>query len=150
MGMVRHVKPRFLACPQAADLVAFACAASAGIHAGLVPEHLREEPRLGVAFALSVVALLSTGAATAVRPSDPRAARTAALLLASLIAGYAASRTTGIPLLAPNPEAADAVGVMAVSVEVVGLVFALRLGQLGAVSGRVPLEVTRRRRHQDA
>jgi hypothetical protein len=37
--------------------------ASAGIHAGLVPEHLREEPRLGVAFIGAALVLLATGLA---------------------------------------------------------------------------------------
>jgi hypothetical protein len=108
-----------------ADLVVFACAASAGIHAALVPEHLREEPRLGVAFALAVVVLLATAAVVALKPIDRGAARLAAGVLGGLVVCYVASRTTGIPLLDPEPEAADAVGVSAVAIELAGLVFAL-------------------------
>jgi hypothetical protein len=105
--------------------VVFAGAASAGIHAGLVPEHLREEPRLGVAFALAVVLLLATAAMVALKPSDRGAARLAAVVLGGLVACYVASRTTGIPLLDPEPEALDAVGVSAVAIQLVGLMFAL-------------------------
>jgi hypothetical protein len=108
-----------------ADLVVFACAASAGIHAGLVPEHLREEPRLGIAFALAVVALLVSAAVVAVKSLDRGAAGLAAVALGGLVACYVASRTTGIPLLDPEPEAVDAVGVSAVAIQLAGLVFAL-------------------------
>jgi hypothetical protein len=73
--------------------------------------------------------LLVGGAALALRPEDRRIARIAALLLGGLIASYAASRTTGIPLLAPDPEAVDAVGVAASSIELVGLGCALWLSQ---------------------
>jgi hypothetical protein len=105
--------------------VVFACAASAGIHAGLVPEHLREEPRLGVAFALAVVVLLATAGVVALRPIDRGAAALAAVVLGGLVACYVASRTTGIPLLDPDPEAVDPVGVSAVAIQLVGLMFVL-------------------------
>jgi hypothetical protein len=82
-----------------------------------------------VAFVLAVVLLLPTGAALARRPADPPIALAAALVLGGLVVAYAASRTTGIPLLAPDPEAVDGVGIGAVTVEMLGLVFALRLAQ---------------------
>jgi hypothetical protein len=113
----------------AANLVVCACAASAGAHAGLVPEHLREEPRVGVAFAFAVALLVATGTAVALRPSDPRRAQVAAVLLSGLAAAYIASRTTGIPLLAPDPEAVDAIGITTVSVELLGAALAMWLGQ---------------------
>lgn len=110
-------------------IVVFACAASAGGHAGLVPEHLYAEPRVGVAFLVAIVLLLATGAALTVRPDDPRIATAAAVLFAGLIVAYAASRTTGIPLLAPDREALDTVGVATKVVEVAGLALALWLSQ---------------------
>jgi hypothetical protein len=110
-------------------IVVFACAASAGAHAGLVPEHLYAEPRVGVAFLVAIVLLLATTAALTIRPDDPRIATAAAVLFASLIVAYAASRTTGIPLLAPDREALDTVGVATKVVEVAGLALALWLSQ---------------------
>jgi hypothetical protein len=109
--------------------VVVACAASAGAHAGLVPEHLGEAPQLGFAFGAAVVLLLATAIALAIRPDSVRASQGAVLLLAALIVSYAASRTTGIPLLQPRPEALDAVGLATKLVEGLGLVFALCLSQ---------------------
>jgi len=113
----------------AATLVEAACAVSAGAHAGLVPEHLREAPQVGVAFVVAAGLLLATSTALAIRPSSRWAARGAALLLAGLIASYAASRTTGIPVLEPHAEPLDAVGATTKVVEALGLVFALRLSR---------------------
>jgi hypothetical protein len=75
--------------------VIFACAASAGAHAGLVPEHLREESRVGVAFLVAVLLPLASGAGLAIRPRDRRIARAAALLLAGLIAALRLAQPTG-------------------------------------------------------
>jgi hypothetical protein len=75
-----------------------ACAISAGAHDGLVPEHLREAPQLGVAFVVAAGLLVAADTALAIRPGSLRATRGAALLLAGLIGFYAASRITGIPL----------------------------------------------------
>lgn len=113
----------------AAKIVVAACAVSAGAHAGLVPEHLREAPQVGVAFVVATGLLLASATALAIRPGSLGAARGAALLLAGLVALYAASRTTGIPLLEPDTEPLDAVGVTTKLVEGLGLVFALRLSR---------------------
>jgi|SRR5579884_3184691 len=124
-------RPKRTRVPGAAppDLVVFACAASAGIHAGIVPEHLREEPRLGIAFLLAVGLLLMTAVAVARHPASKPIAQLAALLLGALTAAYLASRTTGSPLLSPAPEAIDPVGIASVAVEVAGVASALRLSQ---------------------
>lgn len=113
----------------AARIVVAACAVSAGAHAGLVPEHVREAPQVGVAFVLAAALLLAAAITLAIRPDSLGAARGAALLLAGLVACYAASRTTGIPLLEPHAEPLDAVGVTTKLVEVVGLVFAFSLSR---------------------
>ena len=80
---------------------------------------------MGIAFLVAVWLLLATGTVAALRPTDRRAALAAAVLLGGLIAGYAASRTSGIPVLSPDPEEVDAVGVATVLVEVFGLALAL-------------------------
>ena len=99
-----------------------------------MPEHLREAPQVGVAFVVAVGLLLAVAIVLAIRPGSLGAARGAALLLAGLIGGYAASRTTGLPLLEPHVEPLDAVGAATKLVEAIGLVFALRLSRL--VGGR--------------
>jgi hypothetical protein len=135
-----HQEPRtFQPRAAAATVVVLACAASAGIHAGIVPEHLREEPRLGLAFIIAVLALLATCAAVAFRPSAPPVPWIAAAVLGGLIVGYITSRTTGIPVLAPDPEAVDAIGVIAVCIELLGVVCAIGLAQ--------PIRRQRRRHH---
>jgi hypothetical protein len=125
-GTPRHPRPP--SATAAGGLVA-ACAASAGAHAGLVPEHLREAPALGMSFVLAVALLLAAAVAVAIRPEDRRAAQAAALLLAGLIGAWALSRTGGIPLLAPVPEPVDVVGVATKLVEAAGLALALWIGQ---------------------
>jgi hypothetical protein len=112
-------------------VVVLACAVSAGVHAGLVPAHLSDGPRLGVGFVVAVVLLAAGVAALTKWPGDRKIARAVALLLTGLIAGYAVTRTTGIPWLAPDPEELDAVGLATNAVEALGLAFALWLGQPG-------------------
>jgi hypothetical protein len=98
-------------------------AVSAGIHAGLVPVHLEEEPALGVGFLLASIALWVTIVALRRRPASPLPPAAAALLLAALLAGYAVTRA-GEPL--------DGIGLVTKAVELVGLVLAWRLARLAA------------------
>jgi len=108
-------------------LLTFACAASAGAHAGLAPAHLSGEPRLGAAFLVVVALLMATVIAVAARPWDRRITTEAGLLLAGVMLAYLASRTTGVPVLDPEPEALDAVGIATNGVEAVGVVVAVWL-----------------------
>src|SRR3954468_19919192 len=79
------VSPTGLA-PLARTVVVTACAASAGVHAGLVPSHLAESRALGIAFAISTVALLWAAASVA-GADEPRVpCALAAVMLAGLIA----------------------------------------------------------------
>ena len=125
-----------------AILVVLAAAVSAGIHAGLVPEHLGEMPLLGVSFIFAVLALLAIGAAVAIRPEAQLPASLAAFLFAGLILAYVASRTTGLPVLEPEPERVDAIGIVTVAVQLVGLLAALWLtrtaGRQRSVVGGIP------------
>jgi hypothetical protein len=108
-------------------LLACSCAASAGIHAGIVPEHLHEEPRLGVAFVIAALVVLTLARAVVTQPSTRGIGLIAGLVLAGLIAAYVASRTTGIPFVSPGPESVDPVGTAAVSIELLGVTCALAL-----------------------
>lgn len=110
-----------------ATVLVFTCTASAGAHAGLVPSHLSGEPRLGAAFLIAVVLLVAAATAVAARPKDRRVTGATGLLLAGLMLAYIATRTTGIPVLDPEPEAVDAVGVATNVVEALGVLVALGL-----------------------
>jgi hypothetical protein len=122
------VSPAGLA-PLARTVVVTACAVSAGVHAGLVPSHLAESRALGIAFAISAVALLWAAASVARADEPPVPCALAAAMLAGLIAAYAASRTIGLPLLEPHAEPLDAVGLVTQVVQGAGLCAALRLCQ---------------------
>lgn len=75
-------------------------------------------------------------AALVIYPADRRPVQAAALLLGGLIVAYMASVTTGLPVLEPRPEAADAVGLATKAVEAVGFLFSLTLSQPGVAGGR--------------
>ena len=106
-------------------LLVLALAASAGVHAALVPAHAAETPLPGAMFALSALAL--AGVALWVdHTSGPVALAAAVLLLSSLLAAYAATRLVALPPLA-HTEAVDALGTATKLVEAAGLVLALRL-----------------------
>ena len=104
--------------------VVLVCAASAGVHAALVPDHLREGgPRLGGAFVLSAV-LTALAAVVLRRPLQARAAGAAflaaALVLLGTAAAYVLSRTSGLPFLIPDPEGLDPIGAVTSAAEVLG------------------------------
>lgn len=130
----------------AAILIVLACAVSAGIHAGLAPEHLKEMPLLGVSFIAATVLLAASGVAVAFRSGAQGPAITAALLFGTLILAYTASRTTGLPVLEPKPEAVDWIGLVTVGAQLTGLVAAL---WLAAAPGRPTHVVGRNIRQRD-
>jgi hypothetical protein len=108
-------------------MVALVCAASAGVHAALVPAHLREGTLIGVAFVVSVLLLAS--AALWVRSARGPAYWVAAVLLGT--AGcYLLSRTTGLPPLIPEPEPVDAVGTLTSLAEVAAALAVLGLPRI--------------------
>ena len=111
-----------------------------------MPEHLQTEPREGTAFIVAAVLLLALAGAGAARPDSPYLAGIAALLFAGLICAYVATRTSGIPWLAPDREAVDVLGVVTNVVEALGLLLAFDqlLQRAGRRSRRhIPQEVSR-------
>lgn len=102
-----------------------ALAASAGIHAALVPAHAAGTPVVAALFAVSALAL--GGLAALVDRSDRRwPVPAAAQLLGSLLVIYAASRLVVVwPL--PHVEPVDAIGAITKLLEAVGLGLALSL-----------------------
>jgi hypothetical protein len=104
------------------------CAASAGVHAGLVPAHLGESGLLGAAFAVSVVGL--TAAALRLR-ADGSAAPWVPLLLLAVACSYVLSRTTGLGVLSPDPEPVEPLGLLTTSAEVLAALAVLCLPRIG-------------------
>jgi hypothetical protein len=106
---------------QAAAVV---CAASAGVHATLVPAHLQEGVAIGAAFVLSVVLL---GAAALRVRTSPVTPLWIVAVLAGVAGSYALSRTTGLPGLIPKPEPVDVVGALTSLAEAAAAVAVLSL-----------------------
>jgi hypothetical protein len=113
----------------ARNIVLIACAASAGVHAGLVPAHLAENPWLGLAFTGAAGLLLALTASLARTGEPRRRAAPAAALLAVLIVAYSFSRTVGLAPLEEHVEPVDAIGLLTQGVQVAGLIAALFLCQ---------------------
>lgn len=111
----------------AREALVVACAVSAGIHAALTPEHLREEPAAGIGFLVSTVLLAALAVALILRPAPRAAAAAAAAVLAGLLVTYAFAVTTGVPVLHPDVEPADGLGLATKAVELIGLAAALLL-----------------------
>jgi hypothetical protein len=104
-----------------------ACAFSAGAHIALAPEHLLESAGLGLGFLAAAALLLALGLGAYTRPRSIRIPLLIALLSAALIAAYIVSRSVGLPILHPEPEPVDAVGVATKAAELVALILSLRL-----------------------
>jgi hypothetical protein len=110
-------------------LVALVAAGSAGVHAALVPEHLREGTALGVAFAGTAIALALVAAVTRTPRNDTWAPAAAAAVLLATAAAYLLSRTTGLPGLITDPEEVDLLGAVTSSAEVVAAAAAVLLSR---------------------
>jgi hypothetical protein len=115
-------------------LLILVCAISAGVHAVLAPAHFEEGPTLGLGFGAAAFALATLAVLLDRRPQSRAAMHTAALVLGGLIVAYAATRTTGLPLLGEHREPPDAVGAGTKLIEAFGLLLAVKsINQLAAV-----------------
>lgn len=117
------------------DALIVCCAISAGVHAALVPEHLRESVVTGAGFVVATVALALVGLGLTARPDSRAVTSFGVVVLAGLVISYAVAATRGIPVLHPEVDPVDAVGVLTKVVELLGLWFALTLRR--PVAGRV-------------
>jgi peptidoglycan/LPS O-acetylase OafA/YrhL len=102
-------------------LISIVCAASAGVHAALIPSHLREG-NIRLAAALAVVAVSLAVIAFAVRSPDHDgwALPAGVMLLGAVAVAYALSRTSGLPGLVVAPETVDPAGVLTTFTEAFG------------------------------
>ena len=123
------------------DLLIVVCAVSAGIHAALTPDHFREDVGPGAGCLGATALLAGLCVALTRRPQSRTPVTAAAVALTGLLAAYALAVTTGVPLLQPSPEPADALGLATTAIELVGLVAALEL----LAHGRPVVRLTRLR-----
>jgi hypothetical protein len=107
--------------------VILACAISAGIHGALVPGHFEEGIGAGVGFASATVLLAATAVAVTLRPANAFMLAGAAAVLAGLLTSYLFAVTTGLPLLHPQPEPIDGLGLATKAIEATGLTAAAAL-----------------------
>jgi hypothetical protein len=107
------------------DLVILACAISAGIHGALTPSHFADGVGPGVGFVAATVLLAACAAALTLRPSSELAVAGAGLVLVGLLASYLLATTTGLPILHPEPEAVDGLGLATKAIEAAGLLAAV-------------------------
>jgi hypothetical protein len=97
------------------------CAISAGVHGALVPEHMRESVVTGAGFLGATAALAVLVIGLTARPESRAVTSVAALVLMGLLVGYAIASTSGIPILHPDVDPIDTVGVLTKAVEALGL-----------------------------
>jgi plastocyanin len=103
-----------------------AVAFSAAVHGFLAPEHLHEEPLLGVLFVLGAVVELALAVLLAARPSRAAIAATTLALAAMLVAyiPFLLFRLPGFPM---TPEPLERVALLTKGVELAGLAVGMTL-----------------------
>jgi len=96
------------------------CAGSAGVHLGLVPEHLHESAALGAAFLLDGLLLAAAAVLLGGPARKTHTTPAVALLLLATAGAYVLSRTSGIAWLLPDPEPLDVLGAVTTVGELAG------------------------------
>ena len=119
------------------EVLIASCATSAGIHAALVPVHLEEGLGAGFGFIAATAFLAVVAVGLTLGAGAARLGATAAVL-AGLLASYGLAVTTGLPLLHPEPEAVDALGLATKAVELAGLLAAGHLLLRGRLALAIP------------
>jgi hypothetical protein len=123
------------------DALIVCCAISAGVHGALVPQHMRESIVTGVGFVIATAALAILIIGLTARPESRAVTSFTVLVVLGLVVSYAVAATSGIPMLHPDVDPIDTVGVLTKAVEVLGLCLAVGLGR--PVRGRpIPVGLT--------
>jgi len=108
-------------------LLALAVAFSAGIHAALAPEHLKEMPPLGYAF----IAAAAIGGALAwaliTRPDDRRISLLAGLFCFGQIMAWALFVSVHVPGFSGTPERIETIALVSKAAELAGVAVAFPL-----------------------
>jgi hypothetical protein len=108
-------------------LLALAVTFSAGIHAALVPEHLKEMPPLGYAFIAAAAIGGVIAWALVSRPNDRRIPALAALFCVGQIVTWVVFVTVHVPGFSGTPESIETIALVSKAAELIGIVLALPL-----------------------
>src|SRR5262249_5391079 len=111
---------------------------SAGIHAALTPEHLKETPPLGYAFIAAAIIGAAIAAALIARPRDQRVALIAGLFCLGQIATWALFVTLPVPGFSGTPEPIETIALISKAVELVGLALTYPLASSALSALRPP------------
>jgi hypothetical protein len=108
-------------------LLALAVTFSAGIHAALVPEHLKEMPPLGYSFIAAAVIGAGIAWALVSRPRNRRLPAIAVAFLSGQILAWMLFVTVHVPGFSGTPESIDAIALVSKAAELVGIGIGLSL-----------------------
>ena len=120
-------------------LLALAVTFSAGFHAALVPEHLKEMPPLGYSFIGAAVIGAALAWALVSRPDDRRIPVLAGLFCLGQIVTWLLFVTVPIPLFSGTPEPVETIALISKAVELYGFAIALSLATSRKRSGWLAL-----------
>ena len=120
-------------------LLALAVTFSAGIHAALVPEHLKEMPPLGYSFIGAAVIGAALAWALVSRPDDRRIPLLAGLFCLGQVVAWLLFVTVPIPLFSGTPEPVETIALVSKAVELYGFAIALSLATSRKRSGWLAL-----------
>lgn len=116
--------------------MALALTFSAGMHAALVPEHLREMPPLGWSFIAAAVIGAGIASVIVSRPEDRRWARIAAVFLAGEVVAWVVFVSIRVPGFMGTPEPIETIALVCKAVELAGLALVIPLGWGAAAPAR--------------
>ena len=111
-----------------AGLLALAVMFSAGIHAALVPEHLKEMPPLGWSFVGAAALGVALAWALVTYPEDQLFARLAALFLAVEVVAWVLFVSAAVPGFGGTPEPVETIALVCKAGELIGLWLAVAIG----------------------
>ena len=120
-------------------LLALAVTFSAGIHAALVPEHLKEMPPLGYSFIGAAAIGAALAWALVSRPDDRRIPLLAGLFCLGQVVAWLLFVTVPIPLFSGTPEPVETIALVSKAVELYGFAIALSLATSRKRSGWLAL-----------
>ena len=108
----------------AVDAVVASCAASAGIHGALTPDHFDEGTGAGGGFLAATMLLAALATAMLCRPESRSTVAVAGAVFAGLLVAYGLAVTSGVPAFHPDSEPVEGLAVATKLVEAVGLLAA--------------------------